>query len=132
LLISLEYTFSGGYAKIPIKAHLAGRSTQALWSAFLDIRQHIVAVGRRVNTLGKGEDGLCQQLALYHTYDDFCLPHGSLLRALPEPVSTKGAGSAKKWRPQTPAMAAGLIDHVWTRCEVLMFRVPPWPEPQGL
>jgi hypothetical protein len=98
----------------------------------LDIRQHIAAGGRRVNTLCKGEDGLRQQLALYHTYYNFCLPHGSLRQALPEPVPTHGAGSAKKWRPQTPAMAAGLADPVWTLREVLLFRVPPWPQPQAL
>jgi len=26
-------------------------------------------------------------------------------------------------------MAAGLTDHVWTLREVLLFRVPPWPQP---
>jgi len=26
-------------------------------------------------------------------------------------------------------MAAGLTDRVWTLCEVLLFRVPPWPQP---
>jgi hypothetical protein len=31
----------------------------------LSIRQHVAAVGRRVATLCKGEDGLRQQLALY-------------------------------------------------------------------
>jgi hypothetical protein len=34
----------------------------------LSIRQHVAAVGRRVSTLCKGEDGLRQQRALYHTY----------------------------------------------------------------
>jgi len=32
----------------------------------LTIRQHVAAVGRRVSTLCKGEDGVRQQLALYH------------------------------------------------------------------
>ncbi len=44
----------------------------------LSIRQHVAAVGRRVSTLCKGEEGLRQQLALYQTYDNFCLPHASL------------------------------------------------------
>jgi hypothetical protein len=29
-------------------------------------------------------------------------------------------------------MAAGLTDHVWTLRDVLMFLVPPWPQPQAL
>jgi hypothetical protein len=45
-------------------------------------------------------------------------------------VPTPGSGSAKLWRPRTPAMAAGVTDHVWSLREVLLFRVPPWPQPQ--
>jgi len=96
----------------------------------LTIRQHVAAIGRRVSTLCKGEAGLGQQLALYHGYYNFCLPHRSLRQPLPQPVPTNGTGSAKQWRPCTPAMAAGLTAHVWTLKEVLLFRVPPWPQPQ--
>jgi len=98
----------------------------------LSIRQHVAAVGRRVSTLCKGEDGVRQQLALYHMYYNFCLPHTTLRQPLPLPESTNGTGSAKRWQPQTPAMAAGLTDHVWTLREVLLYRVPPWPQPAGL
>ena len=97
----------------------------------LTIRQHVAAVGRRVMTLCKHEVGLRQQLALYHAYYNFCLPHASLRLSLPHPLPTNGSGSAKRWRPRTPAMAAGLTDHVWTLKEVLLWRVPPWPQPQA-
>jgi len=83
-------------------------------------------------TLCKGEDGLRQQLALYHIYYNFCLPHASVRQPVPQPEPTNGAGSAKQWRPCTPAMAAGLTDHVWTLQEVLLFRVPPWSQPVGV
>jgi IS1 family transposase len=96
----------------------------------LDIRQRVAAVGRRVNTLCQGEAGLRQQLVVYHTYSNFCLPHASLRQPLLVPELTHGSGSAKLWRPCTPAMAAGVTDHVWTLQEVLMFRVPPWPQPR--
>jgi len=95
----------------------------------LTIRQHVAAVGRRVSTLCKGEDGIQQQLALYHVYYNFCLPHASVRQPLLQPEPTRGTGSAKRWQPRTPAMAAGLTDHVWTLREVLLFRVPPWPQP---
>ena len=95
----------------------------------LDLRQHVAAIGRRVATLCKGEDGLRQQLALFQTYHNFCLPHASLRQPLPQPLPTTGTGSAKHWRPCTPAMAAGLTDHVWTLREILLYRVPPWPQP---
>ena len=96
----------------------------------LDIRQRVAAVGRRVNTLCQGEDGVRQQLVVYHTYDNFCLPHASLRQPLLVPEPTHGSGSAKLWRPCTPAMAAGLTNHVWSLKEVLCYRVPPWPQPQ--
>jgi hypothetical protein len=96
----------------------------------LDIRQRVAAVGRRVNTLCKGEDGLRHQLTVYHAYYNFCLPHASLRQPLLVPEPSNGRGSAKVWRPCTPAMAAGLTDQVWSLKEVLLYRVPPWPQPQ--
>jgi hypothetical protein len=60
------------------------------------------------------------------------LPHASLRQALAEPIPTNGSGSTKVWQPRSPAMAAGLTDHVWSLQEVLMFRVPPWPQPQTI
>jgi len=98
----------------------------------LTIRQHVAAVGRRVSTLCKHEAGGRQQLALYHVYHNFCLPHASLRQPLSQPRPTQGHGSAKTWQPRTPAMAAGLTDHVWTLRAVLRFRVPPWPQPAGV
>jgi hypothetical protein len=98
----------------------------------LSIRQHVAAVGRRVTTLCKGEDGMRQQLVLFHAYHNFCLPHASLRVPLAAPIPTHGTGSATQWQPRTPAMAAGLTDHVWTLREVLLFRVPPWPQPAGV
>jgi IS1 family transposase/transposase-like protein len=95
----------------------------------LTIRQHVAAVGRRVTTVCKGEAGLRHQLAVYQVYYNFCLPHASLRLPLPQPEATKGTGAAKRWHPCTPAIAAGLTDHVWTLREVVVFRVPPWPQP---
>jgi IS1 family transposase len=97
----------------------------------LDMRQRVAAIGRRVNTFCQGEDGLRHQLALFHVYHNFILPHASLRQPLPVPEPTHGTGSARLWQPRTPAMAAGLTDHVWTLCEVLLYRVPPWPQPHA-
>ena len=85
-----------------------------------------------MTTLCKGEAGLREQLTLYHVYYNFCLPHASLRQPLPQPVPTNGMGSAKTWQPHTPAMAAGLTNHVWSLREVLLFRVSPWPQPVGV
>jgi len=95
------------------------------------MRQRGAAVGRRGNTWGHGEDGLRQQLAVYHAYDNFCLPHASLRQLLRITEPTTGSGSAKLWRLCAPAMAAGWMDHGWTLTEVLLYRVPPGPQPQA-
>jgi hypothetical protein len=73
-------------------------------------------------------EGKIVPIPLYH---NFCLPHASLRRSLPLSETTNGMGSVKKWRPCTPAMVAGLTDHVWSLREVLLFRVPPWPQPRA-
>jgi hypothetical protein len=96
----------------------------------LDIRQCVAAIGRRVNTLCQGEAGLRDQLTLFQVYHNFVLPHASLRQALAEPIPTNGSGSATVWRPCSPAMAAGLTDHIWSLKEVLLYRVPPWPQAQ--
>ena len=95
-------------------------------------RQHVAAIRRRVTTLCKGADGLRHQLALYHVYYNFVLPHASLRQPVAVPASTNDTGSAKQWRACTPVRAAGLTDHVWTLREGLLYRVPPWPQPQAL
>ena len=93
----------------------------------MKVRDPIV---RRVTMPCKSEDGLRQQLALFQAYHNFVLPHASLRHALTEPLATNGTGSAQVWRTYTPAMAAGLTDHVWTLREMLLYRVPPWHQPQ--
>jgi len=90
------------------------------------LRAHVPGLGRREEGLAKTEAGLRQRGMLVIGYYNLCLPHGSLREALPGPMPTKGNGTAKKWQPRTPAMAAHLTDHVWSVAEFLLFRVPPW------
>jgi IS1 family transposase len=92
----------------------------------LTVRQHSRRLGRKVNAFSKKRAYLKHQLALAFAYYHFCCPHRGLRQKLPRPIPTKkGNGSPKKWRRVTPAMAAGLTDHVWTMDELLSFRVPP-------
>lgn len=96
----------------------------------LSLRQRVAAIRRRSATPCKSGDGLSQQLILFQVYHNYVLAHKSLRQELAEPLPTKGSGSAKVWQPCTPAMAAGLTDHIWSLREVLLYRVPPWPQPQ--
>ena len=94
----------------------------------LSLRQRVAPIRRRSASPCKGEAGLRHPLVLFQVYHNFVLPHASLRQALGEPKATNSSGSAKMWPLRTPAMAAGLTDHVWSLKEVLFYRVPPWPQ----
>jgi len=96
----------------------------------LSLRQRVVAIRRRSASPCQSGQGLSHPWVLFQVYPNFALPHASLRQALAEPIATHGSGSAKWWQPQSPTMAAGLTDHIWTLKEGLMFRGPPWPQPQ--
>ncbi len=85
----------------------------------LSLRQHVAALGRKVQSLAKREKGLIAELALFQLYYNFCLPHSSLRKELT-------TGGNRKWEKQTPGMSAGLTSKVWSLEEVLMKPVPPW------
>ena len=92
----------------------------------LTVRQHSRRMGRKVNAFSKDPDYLEYQLTLAFAYYHFVIPHRGLRQRLPRALPTNGRrGSRRKWKPVTPAMAAGLTDHVWTMDELLSFRVPP-------
>jgi IS1 family transposase len=92
----------------------------------LTVRQHARRLGRRVNAFSKAPDYLEHQLTLAFAYYHFVVPHQGLRQRLPRTLPTKGRrGTRKKWQPVTPAMAAGLTDHVWTMDELLSFHTPP-------
>ena len=92
----------------------------------LTIRQHSRRMGRKVNAFSKDRTYLQDQLTLAFAYYHFVVPHRGLRQRLPQPIPTKGPrASYKKWKPVTPAMAAGLTEHVWSMDELLSFRVPP-------
>ena len=89
------------------------------------LRAHVPGLGRREEGLAKTKEGLLGRLRLVMGYYNLCLPHLSLREALSRPIPTKGNGSPKKWMLRTPAVAAGITDHMWTMGEFLLFRVPP-------
>jgi len=87
-------------------------------------REHNRRLTRKTTAFSKEMPWMEKQLWLALAYYHFCLPHHSLRTELPRPEGTRGTGSPRKWRPVTPAMAAGMTDHVWTTSELLGYRVP--------
>ncbi len=87
-------------------------------------REHNRRLTRKTTAFSKALPWLEKQLWLSLAYYHLCLPHLSLREPLPQPLPTRGHGTARKWQARTPAMAAGITDHVWTTAELLGYRVP--------
>jgi IS1 family transposase len=93
-------------------------------------RQQNRRLTRRTNGFSKDITWLEKQVWLSLAYYHLILPHARLRTPLPTPEPTLGTGSPRRWRPLTPAMAAGITDHLWTVRELLSYRVSPlyWQE----
>jgi len=79
-------------------------------------RAALAPLTRRGRRLAHGAALLTSGMWLVGTTYNFCWSHVSL--RLP-------ALGGRKWQERTPAMAAGLTDHVWTMEEMLRYRVLP-------
>jgi len=86
-------------------------------------RQSHRRLTRRTHGFSKDLTWFEKQLWVSLAYYHLVLPHKRLQEPLPTPEPTRGVDSLRKWRPVTPAMAAGLTDHVWTTNEWLSYRV---------
>jgi hypothetical protein len=90
----------------------------------LTLRQQNRRLTRKTNGFSKELSWLERQLWVTLAYYHLVLPHASLRTKLVEPQPTRGTGTQRRWQAVTPAMAAGLTDHVWTTTELLSYRVP--------
>jgi IS1 family transposase/transposase-like protein len=128
-VVSVSKRIIFGFPEVIEKVLRVSGISQVINTAFVErlnltIREHVAALGRKVQDIAKSISGLRNQLSLAQAYHNFCLPHSSLRRALPHPIPTRGNGSPKKWQLRTPAMAAGITDHIWRMEELLLLRVP--------
>ena len=89
-------------------------------------RSRIAALARRGRSLARQSKTLHQAMYLVGTVYNFCAAHKSLRKVLYLP------NNSKRWVPRTPAIAAGITDHIWTVQELLSYQVPlsPWKPPK--
>jgi len=88
-------------------------------------RSRIAALARRGRSLARQSETLHQAMYLVGTVYNFCAAHKSLRKVLYLPHNNR------RWIPRTPAIAAGITDHIWTIQELLSYQVPlpPWEPP---
>jgi len=98
----------------------ASRGGTVLNTAFIErlnatFRQRLASLTRRSRHAAHRIFALETGMYLIGCTYNFCFPHHELSK-------TKHVGS-----PCTPAMAAGLTDHVWSICELLSYHISPLP-----
>jgi transposase-like protein/IS1 family transposase len=96
------------------------RGGTVLNTAFIErlnatFRQRLASLTRRSRHAAHRILALEMGMYLIGCTYNFCFPHHELSK-------TKHVGS-----PCTPAMAAGLTDHVWSLCELLSYQIAPLP-----
>ena len=98
------------------------KGCQVLNTAYIErlngtFRSRLAVLGRRTRVLARRVTTVEQGMYLVGTLYNFCCAHSSLRLA--------------DGREQTPAMASGITDHVWSVNELLHYRVAPpcWEPP---
>lgn len=88
-------------------------------------RQRLNCLVRRTRTLARKVQTLETGMYVVGCLYNFCHPHHSLRLKL------FVGRSGYRWVQRTPAIAAGLADHIWTTTELFNFRIPPprWQPP---
>ncbi|MBC8358128.1 MAG: hypothetical protein H8E54_04155 [Candidatus Aminicenantes bacterium] len=82
----------------------------------LTLRQQSRRLGRKTNGFSKDISKLEAQLYLALGYYHFIKEHFGL--------RGESKDNNKKWVQRTPAMAAGITNHIWSTRELLIYRVP--------
>jgi len=107
------------------KAH----SESVLNTAFIErlnatFRQRLTSLVRRTRALARRTMTIEHGMWLVGTCYNFCTAHDSL--------GVPSATGEKRWQSRTPAMVAGITDHLWSVKELLNYRVPPprWQPPK--
>jgi IS1 family transposase len=95
-------------------------STSLIERENLSFRQDNRRLSRKTIGFSKCIEMLNHQVAFYRVYTNLVKKHSSLREQIDERVV---GNVRRKWRHRTPAMSAGITDHVWDLRELLTFKV---------
>src|SRR5713101_8221687 len=106
--------------------HLGLRISTALVERInLTLRQALAPLARKTSSFCKDRERMRQRVAFFQAFYNVARPHMSLRQPLPLHERTHHGAIRPRWREHTPAMAAGLTDHVWTFRELLTAKFEP-------
>ena len=112
--------------QVRLEACRAGRRIQIAYIERFNAtcRSWLAPLVRRSRCLARTQALLEHGIYLLGGAYNFCWVHRSLRE---RQYATGWGDPPRKWEPRTPAMAAGLTDHVWSFRELLWYHVPPRP-----
>lgn len=106
--------------------HLGLRISTALVERVnLPLRQSLAPLVRKTSGFCKDRERLQQRVVFFQAFYNMARPHMSLQQPLAQQEQTRHGAIRPRWRQQTPAMAAGMTDHVWTFRELLTVKFEP-------
>ena len=91
----------------------------------LTLRQALAPLARKTSSFCKDRERLRQRVVFFQAFYNMASPHMSLQQPLAQPEQTRHGAIRPRWRQQTPAMAAGMTDHVWTFRALLTAKFEP-------
>ena len=107
--------------------HLGFTSSTALVERVnLPLRQALAPLARMTSSFCKDRTRMRQRVVFFQACYNRARPPMSLRQQLPRHERTRHGAIRLRWRERTPAMAAGLTDHVWTFRELLTAQFEPF------
>ena len=126
---SVERLIAQGSASVVETLIVRSQGQGVINTAFIErlnatFRQNIRALTRRTRSLARTQPSLEAAMYLQGSLYNFCTLH----RSLRQPLLINAQGR-QRFVLQSPAIAAGLTDHLWSVRELLLFKVPVLYEP---
>jgi IS1 family transposase len=100
-------------------------STALVERVNLTLRQALAPLVRKTSSFCKDRERMRQRVVLFQVFYNMARPHMSLRQPLPLHERTCHGAIQPRWRQRTPAMAAGMTDHIWTFRELLTAKFEP-------
>jgi hypothetical protein len=100
-------------------------STALVERVNLTWRQALAPLGRKTSSFCKNRERIRQRVVFFQAFYNVTRLHMSLRQQLPLCERTRQGAIRPRWRERTPAMAAGLTDHVRTFHELLTAKFEP-------
>jgi len=101
-------------------------STALVERITLTLRQALAPLARTTSSFCQDRACMRQRVVFFQAFYKVARPHMSLRQPLPLHVRTRRGAICPRWQQRTPAMAAGLTDHVWTFRELLTAKFEPF------